>query len=78
VSRTPLIYLLKTLPDRFRAVIVATPPALAYADAQIIAARAHGCVLVTRRHRTSVADVMRVKSQLEPGQTVLLGGVIRE
>jgi capsular exopolysaccharide synthesis family protein len=78
VSRTPLIYLLKTLPDRFRAVIVATPPALAYADAQIIAARARGCVLVTRRHRTRVADVARVKSQLEPAQAVLLGAVIRE
>ncbi len=78
VSRTPLIYLLKTLPDRFRAVIVATPPALVYADAQIIAARARGCVLVTRRHRTRVADVARVKSQLEPAQAVLLGAVIRE
>jgi len=78
VSRTPLIYLLKTLPERFRAVIVATPPALAYADAQIIAARARGCVLVTRRHRTRVADVARVKSQLEPAQAVLLGAVIRE
>jgi chain length determinant protein tyrosine kinase EpsG len=78
VSRAPLIYLLKTLPDRYRAVIIATPPALAYADAQIIAARARGCVLVTRRHRTSVADVVRVKSQLEPAQVALLGGVIRE
>jgi chain length determinant protein tyrosine kinase EpsG len=78
VSRTPLIYLLKTLPDRFRAVIVATPPALAYADAQVIAARARGCVLVTRRHRTRVADVARVKAQLEPARAVLLGAVIRE
>jgi protein-tyrosine kinase len=78
VSRTPLIYLLKTLSERFRAVIIATPPALAYADAQIVAARARGCVLVTRRHRTPVADVMRVKSQLEPGQAVLLGAVLRE
>jgi protein-tyrosine kinase len=78
VSRTPLIYLLKTLPDRFRAVIIATPPALEYADAQIIAARARGCVLVTRRHRTRIADVARVKTQLEPAKAVLLGAVIRE
>src|SRR4029077_14476218 len=78
LSRAPLIHLLKTLPERFRAVIIATPPALAYADAQIVASRARGCVLVTRRHRASVADVVRVKSQLERGQVVLLGGVIRE
>ena len=77
VSRTPFIYLMKTLPERFRAIIVATPPALAYADAQVIAARTHGCLLVTRRHRTRLADIARVKDQLEPGKAVLLGGVIQ-
>jgi chain length determinant protein tyrosine kinase EpsG len=78
VSRTPFIYLLKTLPERFRAIVVATPPALQFADAQVIAARAHGCLLVTRRHRTRLADVARVQDQLEPGHAVLVGGVIRE
>jgi chain length determinant protein tyrosine kinase EpsG len=77
VSRTPFIYLMKTLPERFRAIIVATPPALACADAQVIAARAHGCLLVTRRHRTRLADIARMKDQLEPGRTTLLGGVIQ-
>jgi protein-tyrosine kinase len=78
VSRTPLMYLMKTLPERFRAVILATPPALDYADAQVVAARARGCLLVTRRHRTRLADVERVKSQLEPGNVELLGGVIQQ
>jgi capsular exopolysaccharide synthesis family protein len=77
VSRTPFMYLLKTLPERFRAIIVATPPALAFADAQVIAARAHGCLLVTRRHHTRLADVARVQEQLVPGKAVLLGGVIQ-
>jgi protein-tyrosine kinase len=78
VSRTPFIYLMKTLPERFRAVIVATPPALPFADAQVIAARAEGCLLVTRRNRTRVADVVRIKQQLAASKTILLGGVIRE
>lgn len=78
VSRTPFIYLMKTLPERFRAVIIATPPAIEFADAQIIAARARGCLLVTRRHRTRLTDVERVKSQLAPGHAELLGGVIRK
>ncbi len=77
VSRTPFIYLMKTLPERFHCVIVATPPALPYADAQVIAARAQGCVLVTRRHRTRLADIARVKEQLAPGGAVLVGGVIQ-
>lgn len=78
VTRTPFIYLMKTLPERFRAVIVATPPALDCADAQVIADRTQGCLLVTRRHRTRVVDVERVKEQLRSGNTMLVGGVIRE
>lgn len=78
ISRTPFIYLMKTLPERFRAVIVATPPALDFADAQMIADRARGCLLVTRRHRTRIADVERVKEQLLAGGTRLVGGVIGE
>jgi chain length determinant protein tyrosine kinase EpsG len=77
VSRTPFMYLMKTLPDRFRALVIATPPALAYADAQVIAARAGGCLLVTRRHRTRIADVARVKDQLVPAKATLVGGVLR-
>jgi chain length determinant protein tyrosine kinase EpsG len=77
VSRTPFIYLMKTLPERFRAIILVTPPALTCADAQIIAARAHGCLLVTRRHRTRLTDVARIKDQLEPGRATLVGGVMQ-
>jgi chain length determinant protein tyrosine kinase EpsG len=78
VSRTSFMYLMKILPEKFRAVIVATPPALQYADAQIIGARAQGCLLVTRRHRTRIAEIERIKGQLVPGKAVLVGGVIRE
>jgi chain length determinant protein tyrosine kinase EpsG len=78
VSRASFIYLMKTLPDRFRSIIIATPPALAFADAQVVAARAQGCVLVTRRHRTRIADVQLVKSRLETGRSTLLGAVIQE
>jgi Mrp family chromosome partitioning ATPase len=78
VSRAPFIYLMKTLPERFRAIIIATPPALDYSDAQMIAARAQGCLLVTCRHHTRLADVERVKAQLKPAGATLLGGVIQE
>jgi protein-tyrosine kinase len=70
--------LMKTRPEKFRAVIVATPPALEFADAQMIANRALGCLLVTRRHRTRIADIERVKEQLLAGRSELVGGVIRE
>jgi Mrp family chromosome partitioning ATPase len=78
ISRTAFTYLTKTLPDRFEAVIIVTPPSLQYSDAQIIAARTGGCVLVTRRHRTRLADVARTKALLEPARATLVGGIIRE
>ena len=48
------------------------------ADAQIIAARAQGCLLVTRRHHTRLSDVEEVKSRLQPTGAQLLGAVISE
>ena len=71
-------YVIETAPARYDVVIVDSPPILACADAQIIAARAGGAVLATKRHRTGVADATRVKSQLERAGAVLLGAVIDE
>jgi chain length determinant protein tyrosine kinase EpsG len=78
ISRTPLIYLMKTLPDRFGAIIVDTPPALACADAQIVAARTHGALLVARRHRTRLGDVERVQERISSAGAQLLGAVIND
>ena len=78
ISRTPFIYLTKTLADRFKAIIITTPPALDCADAQIIAARAGGCLLVARRHRTRLNSIHRLKAKLAPARTTIIGGVIVE
>jgi chain length determinant protein tyrosine kinase EpsG len=78
LSRASFIYVLKTMAEKYRSIIIDTPPALAYADAQIIAARANGCLLVTRRHRTRLADVEEVKGRLEPTGAQLLGAVIND
>jgi protein-tyrosine kinase len=71
-------YLMETSPTKYDVVIVDAPPMLECAYAQIIAARAGGVVLSTRRHRTRLADAIRVKSQLQPAGAVLLGAVIDE
>jgi protein-tyrosine kinase len=71
-------YLMETSPTKYDVVIVDAPPMLECADAQIIAARAGGVVLSTKRHRTRLADAIRVKSQLQPAGAVLLGAVIDE
>jgi chain length determinant protein tyrosine kinase EpsG len=71
-------YVIETAPAKYDVVIVDAPPILECADGQLIAARAGGAVFATRRHRTSVADAKRVKSQLEPAGALLLGAVIDE
>jgi chain length determinant protein tyrosine kinase EpsG len=71
-------YLMETSPTKYDVVIVDAPPMLECADAQVIAARAGGVVLATKRHRTRLADALRVKAQLEPAGAVLLGAVIDE
>lgn len=66
-------YLLEIAPTNFDVVIIDTPPILEYADAQIIAAAAGGCLLTARRHLTRLADVERAKEKFEPAHAVLVG-----
>lgn len=78
LSSRAMQYLLELAKEIYNVVILDTPPALEYADAQMIAARARGYVLVTRRHRTRMADVMAVQERLMPAGAKLLGAVMNE
>jgi protein-tyrosine kinase len=68
--------LMETAASKFGVVIVATPPMVQCADAQLIAARAGAAVLATKRHETRVGEVVRIKSQLEAAGVTLLGAVV--
>ena len=78
LGRVSFAYLMETVPAKYDVVIVDTPPMLQCADARLIAGRARGAVLATKRHDTRLADVLRVKSQLEAAEVKLLGAVIDE
>jgi protein-tyrosine kinase len=69
-------YLMETAAAKFGVVIVASPPMLQCADAQLIAARAGGAVLATKRHATRLTEVVRIKTLLEAAGASLLGAVI--
>ncbi|MGC3981968.1 MAG: polysaccharide biosynthesis tyrosine autokinase [Steroidobacteraceae bacterium] len=69
-------YLLATVSEGFDVVILAGPPLLECADMQMIAARAGGCVLSVRRHRTHVSDIEAAKLRLAPSAATLLGMVL--
>jgi chain length determinant protein tyrosine kinase EpsG len=76
LSRLPFAQLLDEMSNRYDVIIIDTPPLLEYADGQIVAARARGCLLGTRRDSTRLLDIARMKSQLDPNLTHVLGTVI--
>jgi len=69
-------YLLESALGAYDVVIVDTPPICECADAQLIASLARGAILAIRRHIARLADLMRVKAQLESAGVSLLGAVI--
>ena len=78
LSTVRFSYLIETAPAAFDIVIVDAPPLLECSDAQVIAARAGGCLLVARRHRTSLSDVEEAKLQLEPTGAAVVGAVLND
>ncbi len=76
LSRLPFAQLLDEMSGRYDVIIIDTPPLLEFADGQIIAARARGCLLGTRRDSTRLIDIARMKAQLDPNLTHVLGTVI--
>ena len=78
LSTVGFTYLIETVPAAFDIIIVDAPPLLECSDGQIAAARAGGCLLVARRHRTSLADMENAKQQLEPTGSSVVGVVLND
>jgi protein-tyrosine kinase len=78
LSTVGFAYLIETAPAAFDIVIVDAPPLLECSDGQIATARARGCLLVARRHRTSLADMENAKQQLEPTRSSVVGVVLSD
>lgn len=76
LGRVSFDYLMETAPMGFDVVIVDTPPILESADAQVIAARAGGYIVVTERDATRLVDVDRALQLLEPSKAAFLGAVV--
>jgi protein-tyrosine kinase len=78
LARDAFSNLMQVLATKFRAIIIDTPPALDSADAQIVAARAGGCLIVARRHQTRVRDLRRISQMLAPSGAQVLGVMISD
>ena len=78
LGRGTFTNVIEVAPFAFDVIIVDAPPVLDYADTLTIAAGAGACLLVTRRHRTRLADVQKTKAKLQSTGAVLLGAVLTE
>lgn len=76
LARGTFADLMEVLPVSFDVVIATAPPLLEYADAQLIAARCGGCLLVTERDSTRLADIEAAKARLAPTRAKLVGAVM--
>jgi chain length determinant protein tyrosine kinase EpsG len=76
LGRVNFAYVVETMPAAFDVVLIDTPPALDYADAQLIVARTGGAVIATRRDESRVEDLQRTKAQIQAAGATLLGAVM--
>jgi protein-tyrosine kinase len=68
--------LLAELGREYDVIILDTPPGEASADAQTIAARAGGALVVARRHHTTVHALRALSDRLANTGAVVVGGII--
>ena len=78
LSRSGFTEMLGRLALEYDVVLIDTPPAIEYADAQTIAARAGAAILVARRNTTSISQMRQVAAQVQQAGAVLLGSVLNE
>jgi protein-tyrosine kinase len=78
LSSRALQYLLDLAREIFDVVIIDSPPVLEYADGQMIAARAGGFLLVTRRHKSRMAEVDAAQQRLAPSNAIIVGAVVND
>lgn len=78
VGRPVFSGLLGSLAARHDVIIVDTPDAEASADAHTIAARAGAAVLLGRRNRTPMAELVRLAANLQIAGTRVVGSVLNE
>ncbi len=78
LSRPHFARLLEQAAARFEVVLIDTPAASVYADAQTIAVRSSGALLVTRKHRTRLREADGLAQTLSRLSAHMVGAVINE
>ncbi len=78
LARPLFLQLLQELANEFDVIILDSPAAAEYADAQTLAERAGAALIVARTNATRILQVRRVIEGLSQGSTTVVGTVLNE
>ena len=78
LGRPAFIELLQSISHDFDVVIIDTPAARKYADAQTIAVRAGAALMLTRKNQSSIPDIMQLSQTLQQSGATLVGSVLND
>ncbi|MDP2248579.1 MAG: chain length determinant protein tyrosine kinase EpsG [Nitrosomonadales bacterium] len=78
LSRRGFGELLIKAQEQFDVVIVDTPPAVLSSDAQTVAARCGGALLVSNVNKTRMADIINVRDQLQVCGVQIVAAIVKE
>ena len=70
--------LLLTASSMFDVILIDTPSGSAFADAEIIAARAGATVMVARKNKTLVPQVTQMTRRMQDGGVKVVGSVLND
>ena len=78
LSRKIFNDLIARLRDQYDVVIVDTPPASMNSDAQTVAARCGGALLVSRLNRTRLSDLANIRDQLVFSDVAIVAAIVND
>ncbi|MFZ2855712.1 MAG: chain length determinant protein tyrosine kinase EpsG [Rhodocyclaceae bacterium] len=78
LGRPAFVEMLHTLSRNFDVVLLDTPAASRYAEAQTIAVRAGAAIMLTRLNRSSLHDLTHLTHSLQQSDTTLVGSVLND
>jgi chain length determinant protein tyrosine kinase EpsG len=76
LNRASFTYFMNQAASQYDVILVDTPPANYYADAQATVARCGGALLVSRLNHTRLSDIIEVRNQIAVTGARIVGAVI--
>lgn len=78
LGRPIFIEILYSLSRDFDVIIIDTPAASEYADAQTIAVRAGTAIMLARKNQTSLSDLLQLTNRLQQSGSTIIGSVLND